>query len=470
MKRSRYDVLAIVLRVLNVINMIHSRIYKTFMFTACFGAFISIAPEAIAQQKTSFFPKSQWAVEFLSGDDSSRKICRIQSEYNNGFILAFSGDSDNLNSLNVDFRQNVFDIGKNYTVQLNTNGTGAHSVSGKAFSANSLNLALDRGRDFIGAMKSANYLDANIEGNAFRFQLNGMPMAINAYENCTQTTFAQATNQSVTNIQTLPERAPEPAAQPVAMAQPTQSQSNFVFDSSMQTETLQRFDEAPRPKLSAQLYAEMNQTPVDLLPKERRYNVTGAKPVMPTMSNVTMAAPIEPVQSLPSVNTETPKVASSVFVETPAQPRPSVPVTQTRTDSQLQSTIDRLKSQLDSKVLENEQLKDELQLSLEESREETVSITSSNWDLERATMRYNEAERQVKRLGQQIQREKARCATQMKELEMLLFDPELTDKEQLAKLAELEDKLFEAEEKLSEQRRGYEERIKLLEMQLSTAQ
>lgn len=112
---------------------------------------------------------------------------------------------------------------------------------------------------------------------------------------------------------------------------------------------------------------------------------------------------------------------------------------------------------------EKEGLKQELMMSLEESRQEDVQITSENWNLERATMRYQEAERQTKRLAQQIQQERAQCAVEKQELEAMLFDPRVTDEQQLAKLADLNKQLERARQDMEEQRLRYEERIKILE-------
>ena len=56
-------------------------------------------------------------------------------------------------------------------------------------------------------------------------------------------------------------------------------------------------------------------------------------------------------------------------------------------------------------------------------------------------MRYNEAERQLQKLGQQLQQERAQHAMERKELEAMLFDPQLTEQEQLARLNQLEQEL-----------------------------
>ncbi|MGB4107603.1 MAG: hypothetical protein WBK55_07385 [Alphaproteobacteria bacterium] len=117
-------------------------------------------------------------------------------------------------------------------------------------------------------------------------------------------------------------------------------------------------------------------------------------------------------------------------------------------------------SQLERKINDLENENSALQGNMSSSKQEAVSIETENWNLERATARYNEAERQIKRLGEQLQRERALRASEKKDLESQLFDPQITEQQQLARLAELEQKLDEAEGKLEQQRIRYEERLR----------
>ena len=119
-------------------------------------------------------------------------------------------------------------------------------------------------------------------------------------------------------------------------------------------------------------------------------------------------------------------------------------------DPELLRKISDLESSLANMRKENEALSSELKASLEAGKTEQVSISNENWNLERATMRYNEAERELRRLGQQLQQERAQCMIQKQELETQLFDPRLTSQEQLAHLAELEQKLMAAEARIRE--------------------
>ncbi len=122
-----------------------------------------------------------------------------------------------------------------------------------------------------------------------------------------------------------------------------------------------------------------------------------------------------------------------------------------------------LKKTLEALKAENLALNNELNKSLDESRTERVSISGDNWDLEQATMKFDEAERQTKRLGLELQKERARCVAEKKDLEAMLFDPALTNQEQLAQLTKLEQQLNDAKEELKLQQMRYEARLRVLE-------
>lgn len=137
-------------------------------------------------------------------------------------------------------------------------------------------------------------------------------------------------------------------------------------------------------------------------------------------------------------------------------------------DTAMRDKIVELEKMIRELNRENENLEGDLKGALQQSKNEQASVSSENWNLERATMRYNEAERQIERLGQQLQRERATCETESRKLENMLFDPEVTDQKQMERLTTLEREIEAAKAEQDDQRRQYEERIRLLEDQLKT--
>lgn len=110
-------------------------------------------------------------------------------------------------------------------------------------------------------------------------------------------------------------------------------------------------------------------------------------------------------------------------------------------------------SRLEAEIASVRRERDHLALELDKMQnvkdDKLLSISSDNWDLEKATSRYNEAERQIRRMGKQLEVSRAKCERDLKDLELKLFDPKLASTEQLSRLVTLEQKLVQAEEKLS---------------------
>lgn len=119
---------------------------------------------------------------------------------------------------------------------------------------------------------------------------------------------------------------------------------------------------------------------------------------------------------------------------------------------------------------ENKALKAEVEAFRVAGEQERVNISSANWNLEKATRRFNEAEREIRRLGGTLEEERAKCAREKREIEYMLFDPEIAKKEQTARLLELEKELDKSKTELTRVKDTYKDRIKYLEEELAAAQ
>ncbi len=132
----------------------------------------------------------------------------------------------------------------------------------------------------------------------------------------------------------------------------------------------------------------------------------------------------------------------------------------------MRNKISELEDQVEVLMKKNTLLDEELKISLQDAEKERMTVSSDNWNLEKATMKFNEAERQIMRLGRQLQTSRAQCEQEKAGLENMLFDPSLTNQQQLSSLASLEADLDAAQSELYRQQRQYEERIKILEERL----
>lgn len=140
--------------------------------------------------------------------------------------------------------------------------------------------------------------------------------------------------------------------------------------------------------------------------------------------------------------------------------------------SQLRSVEAQLRS------VENE--RDTLRLQIDKMGEggedKLLKLSGSDWNLEQATRRYNEAEREIRRLGTQLEQARTKCTAEKKEIEYMLFDPEIATKEQISKLMTLEQELTTAKAELARKDTDaggkldeYQQKIASLEGELQAA-
>lgn len=204
------------------------------------------------------------------------------------------------------------------------------------------------------------------------------------------------------------------------------------------------------------VHGEIDLTKIDT-PVESAFEPTP----MPQKSAV---LPIEDVKEIAAVESIEPHAQQFADIE-PSAGKATQQVDQNFVE--MRNRVVDLERQLSSLQKENTDLDAELKSNLKDAADERTSISSNNWDLERATMRYNEAEIQINRLGRQLQSSKSQCDMEKSELKAMLFDPKLTDQQQLAKLSSLEEDLDRTKTDLNVQKRTYEERIRILEEQLN---
>ncbi|PZP55752.1 MAG: hypothetical protein DI586_05870 [Micavibrio aeruginosavorus] len=101
--------------------------------------------------------------------------------------------------------------------------------------------------------------------------------------------------------------------------------------------------------------------------------------------------------------------------------------------------LKHLQGQLELARSENETLKQQL------DKVTTASAGGNSWDLEQATKRYQESQREIRRLGALVQQEKLARKQDRDAMEAKLFDPAITDQMQQEKLAELQGRIDELE-------------------------
>lgn len=153
------------------------------MMAACF-----LAP-ASASASASFMPVHGWTVgstELASvrGLGGVKLPCVLSAEYDNGFVIRFSGGGNQMLALAIDFRQNVFNKGQKYNAVLSVGNGYVKQISPSAFTASTLIFNLRDYADFYTTLKSAPQITLDIEGNSFDFSLQQMAQNLGSLEAC----------------------------------------------------------------------------------------------------------------------------------------------------------------------------------------------------------------------------------------------------------------------------------------------
>ncbi len=136
-------------------------------------------------------------------------------------------------------------------------------------------------------------------------------------------------------------------------------------------------------------------------------------------------------------------------------------------DIQSRSQLKVLEARLSSAEEQKAALSRELEALRKVKEDGLMALASKNWNLEEATRRYNEAEREIQRLGLALEKSQARCLEEKVKLENMLFDPAIADHEQIARLMELEKRLAQTHAALDLKKSEYEGKIAALEEEKS---
>lgn len=110
----------------------------------------------------------------------------------------------------------------------------------------------------------------------------------------------------------------------------------------------------------------------------------------------------------------------------------------------LRQQLRTLKGENEALRVRNNELLDQLDGKLRANERELLGVSKKNWDMEQATRRFQESEREVKRLSLTMREDRAKCDTEKREIEYMLFDPKLAKAGQIALLNSLEDQLAAA--------------------------
>ncbi|OFW88236.1 MAG: hypothetical protein A3J37_07830 [Alphaproteobacteria bacterium RIFCSPHIGHO2_12_FULL_45_9] len=108
----------------------------------------------------------------------------------------------------------------------------------------------------------------------------------------------------------------------------------------------------------------------------------------------------------------------------------------------------KLNSELDLVKTEKATLQTQAANLQKDLENKQLKMSGGSWDLEQATRRYQESQREIVRLGALLQTQDVKCANEKKDIEYMLFDPAIATKAQISMLNSLEDQIKEKDEKV----------------------
>lgn len=148
-----------------------------------------VMPLSSASAAASFMPTQGWTVgatELASarGLKGVKLPCVLSAEYDNGYVVRFSGGGSQMLALAIDFRQNVFTQGQKYNAVLSVGDGYLKQVSPTAFTPSILIFNLRDYSDIYGVLKAAQSFSLDVEGNSFSFSLQQMANNLGSLESC----------------------------------------------------------------------------------------------------------------------------------------------------------------------------------------------------------------------------------------------------------------------------------------------
>lgn len=98
-----------------------------------------------------------------------------------------------------------------------------------------------------------------------------------------------------------------------------------------------------------------------------------------------------------------------------------------------------------------------------------MCLSSNNWNLEKATRRYQEAQREIQRLGNALRRQKQECRSEIRSIESQLFSPDVASSAQNERFIELRQRMMRLTDQMKKQRVVSKRRVMRLEEELGDA-
>lgn len=420
----------------------------------------AMAAPAAGPSKTAS-AQTVWSVNRVASL-SVGSYCTIAQKFDNNSVLTLARNVKGEYSLAVDFSSPMLKDGTSQTLKLQAGTAKAESFHITPKSQQIAVLPLGKNNQFIKNLQNSSSLKISVADHAVGYQLKKFKEGHDNLLNCV-TALGDVTkplenkgNQSVVGSSTKPDSKAEQAA-----VDPVKDDTKSLDKIAAQGVSVEGLL-AAKPTPAAQSLALASAPDFD---KEKLANIEpAAQESMPTqsakkaeiLSSSTMGAPASPnlsSEQIKRLDRENEDLRSKLSELQATQAKAQDQLAQAVSDAhqgKYKTQIRDLTAQIERLQSEKKELKDGFEKLQKDNEAKQLKQVGGNWDLEQATKRYQESQREIRRLGARIEEEQLKCEAEKKQVESMLFDPEITQTSQISKLNSLKDQLQEKETKISE--------------------
>ncbi len=161
------------------------------LLAAMMSAACVLPAHAMAQSKAApvFMPSRAWDVSAtelvnIRGLAGTKMPCVMSNEFDNGFVMRLSGGGQKMLAMAIDFRQEVFAKGHQYNGMVALGDSYIKQAQATAFTSSTLIFNLRSMADFYAQIAQQKSMDISVDGNDFRFSLEGIGSSFAALESC----------------------------------------------------------------------------------------------------------------------------------------------------------------------------------------------------------------------------------------------------------------------------------------------
>lgn len=168
-----------------------------------------------------FIPASEWKVgatqlSNVRGLENMKMPCVLSNEFDNGYVVRFSGGGQQMLALAIDFRQDVFHQGRKYNAMISVGDDYVKQVEATAFTTSTLIFNLRPIGDFYATIKDATQMGLDVDGNAMTFSLGDFKGSYGDFEACYAGTKKLQTIEPMMNAKGDMPRVPAPTVETAA--------------------------------------------------------------------------------------------------------------------------------------------------------------------------------------------------------------------------------------------------------------